>query len=135
MTRDDILAVMLKITCLTDIGVVSPEYFNTPKYGDTMAERLAAFDKARHRLVEEPLGRYDDICDWLAIKERTKTVNRKTPVYALRFLAERFVGTQVTDGELIVAAVHLGFVFRLEGDGVREPMTFYAGISNKSLRD
>ncbi|WP_020473010.1 hypothetical protein [Zavarzinella formosa] len=134
MTRDDVLSVLLKIPGLTNIGVVTPAYFDSPKYGATAGERLAAFDEARRQLADAPLEKFDDICAWFADKAKTKQANRKHNTLELRKIVEQFTGMPLSEGEFLVAAIHLGFFYRIEGEGISEPMRVFLGISNQSLK-
>ena len=124
MTRDDIVAVMEKITDLNDFGIGTFD-----GHRDRPAKERAEFlrrDREQLLASEEACTR---LCEWLANLEKIRTINDRHSSYGLKHMANRFMG-YVANGVFIAAAAHCGFPYRIYPGS---PNVCF-GISEKSLK-
>jgi hypothetical protein len=122
MTREDIAAVMGRVSGLNSFGIGCFD----PR-SKTPAERDREIAAGRAELLDDVDG-----CSraegWLRGKARTKTIDPHRSSYDLEHLAEEEVG-YITNGAFIVAAIHLGFPYRIYPDSANPRF----GISRRSL--
>ena len=126
MTTSAIAAVLLKLPELTPNGVGLYEDFSR-KYmaPETRAEMLKV---EQTRLLNDVAG-FDAACSWLRPLARIAIVNKKHTTYGLKHIMERADFGYVSQGIFIAAAVHLGFVYKLDV----ESHGLYLNISEKAL--
>ena len=126
MTASAIAAVLLKLPELTPNGVGLFEDFSE-KYRspETRAEML---EVEQNRLLKD-VASFDAACSWLSTLSRIATVNKNNTTYGLKHFMERAGFGYVSHGIFIAAAVHLGFVYKLDAPS----HSLYLNISEKAL--
>jgi len=113
MPQADINAVLEKFPDLTAHGAgVYEAHRLSPD------ERKAKLKEGQDRLLRD-VETFDKVVGWLSAhpEARIKTINRRHSSYGWKHVAERSLGTYVSNGIFIAAAVHLGYPYhRTHGD-------------------
>lgn len=107
MTREQIQAVMDKVTALNAYGIGTYwEMWQKPR-----DERLAWRARERESLLLSS-AECEKVCEWLEGIVKRKTVNEKVTSYTLKHLVEQEMGGYVCNGAFIAAAIHCGFTYK-----------------------
>lgn len=125
MSREHIEAVIAKVPQLNDFGI---GLFGGGK-GKTAEQREVEFKQNQEDLLNN-VEVFERVCEWLARKEKIKSKNPHHTSYGLKHIAEQQIGTYVTNGVFIAAAIHCGFPYYLIPDSPNVQF----GISEKSLK-
>lgn len=124
MTKEDIQKILDLHPQLNDFGIGLYEHGR----GLTSEELKCQLEKNRQELLESEEA-CTRACQWLQSLEKVKTINLDASSYAIKHYAEPVIG-YLTNGQLITAAIHSGFAYKMnEGPNV------HFGISKKSLRN
>lgn len=101
-----IQSIIAKIPNLHIYGVgraIGSGFLTDSKFSDYQ-ENLLKYDK----------NEFNKICEWLATKEKTKRLNKKTCSYKLKHIVEKELGFYIPNGAFIAAAIHSGFEYKID---------------------
>lgn len=106
--------------------------FGAGMYSRSAQERREQFAMWRSQL-RGSAARVDEIREWLVRHvDARQTVNANAGSYHLKHLAEEDLGSYVSNGELIAAAIIAGYSYRRKGNG--SPNATF-GMSARSITD
>jgi hypothetical protein len=109
MTKSDLQRVLKRLPELTGYGIGAYDWRN--KTEDQRRDEIAAEQKE----MTERIGDLNAVCDWLkGISIRLVKPNPSADSYHLKHLMEGQTGRYVDNGTFIAAAVHSGFMFKIE---------------------
>lgn len=107
MPQADITAVLEKFSDLTayGAGIYEPHRLSPE-------EQKAKLKEGQEQLLQD-VATFDKVVAWLSAhpEARIKTINRGRSSYGWKHVAERAIGTYVSNGIFIAAAVHLGYPY------------------------
>jgi hypothetical protein len=124
MTEADIERIMSEVPELTRFGF---GIFGGSEALAT-AEGQAKFKEGRAKLLASaPIC--TKICGELALIRKTKAINKSDFSYGLKHIVEKILGEYCSNGELICAAIYMGFTWKRNGQD--DPNAYF----NMSVRD
>jgi hypothetical protein len=103
-TREIIINILQEYPELNDFGF---GLYNSGR-GLTQSEKKNALGNDKKDLLNR-LEEFEKVCDWLSTKIKIKSINTKRTSYGLKHLVEQELGCYISNGMLIVAAIHCGF--------------------------